>query len=101
MLAQADTLVQRTQARHGAVLGGIETGPQLLAAASLLDGHSASIHWEHHEAFRQRFPKVDALPVLFTIEQRRFTSCGLMAVADLMIALIARWVSPEDKAHAA
>ncbi len=33
--------------------------------------------------------------MLFTLEERRFTCCGLMAVADLMIALIARWVSNE------
>ncbi len=85
----------RAQGRHGAVLGGIETGPQILAAAGLLDGHSASIHWEHYEAFRQRFPDVQAVPVLFTLEERRFTSCGLMAVADLMLALVARWVSHE------
>ena len=85
----------RTQARHGVIMGGIETGPQLLAAAGLLDGHSASIHWEHFETFRQRFPQVEAVPVLFTMEERRFTCCGLMAVADLMIALMARWVSNE------
>ncbi|HYF07452.1 MAG TPA: AraC family transcriptional regulator, partial [Acetobacteraceae bacterium] len=56
--AMADALSRelRRRAHAGAVIGGVDTAPLLLARAGLLDGHRATAHWEVLPAFRERYP---------------------------------------------
>lgn len=80
----------RQLARHGTVIAGISAGPYLLARAGLLDGYSATIHWEHRAAFLEAFPASDPQPGLYVIDRRRVTCAGGMAGMDLAVELIER-----------
>ncbi|MGC3895325.1 GlxA family transcriptional regulator [Pseudomonas urmiensis] len=74
----------------GVILGGIDTGAMLLAEAGLLDGHRATLHWEALEAFKERYPRLQATQELFEIDRRRITCAGGTASIDLMLDLIAQ-----------
>ena len=74
--------------RYGAIVG-FDTGAWLMAAAGLLDGRRATIHWEELEAFAEAFPEVAALRERYVIDGDRITCTGAMAAFDLVLALIA------------
>ncbi|CAI8803707.1 GlxA family transcriptional regulator [Pseudomonas soli] len=69
---------------EGVVLGGIDTGAMVLAEAGLLDGHRATLHWEALEAFKERYPRLQATQELFEIDRRRITCAGGTASIDLI-----------------
>lgn len=48
------------------VLGG-ETGAWLLARAGLLNGFTATTHWEDLEGFSQKHPANDVIPDRYVI----------------------------------
>lgn len=70
-------------------LAGFDTGSWLLAQAGLLDGYSATIHWDELTQFGERFPEVDVVRERFVIDRNRITCSGAMAAFDLVIHLIA------------
>jgi AraC family carnitine catabolism transcriptional activator len=80
----------RRAASFGIEVGGIETGSEALAAAGLLDGHAAAVHWDNLQGFMERYPRVAASSQCFKLERGRITCAGGTAVLDLMLALIAR-----------
>ncbi|MBI2719089.1 MAG: GlxA family transcriptional regulator [Rhizobiales bacterium] len=80
----------RKLARHGSVLGGVDTGAFALAEAGLLDGHQATIHWESATTFADRFPAIKITEQLYTIDRDRITCAGGHATLDMMLNLIAR-----------
>jgi len=86
--AVADALTRqlRQRARSGAVIGGVDTAPLLLARAGLLDGHRATAHWEVLAAFRERYPRVQVTEHLVEIDRKRVTCAGGTAALDLMLA---------------
>lgn len=75
---------------EGGILGGIDTGAMVLAEAGLLDGYRATLHWEALEAFKERYPRLQATQELFEIDRRRITCAGGTASIDLMLDLIAQ-----------
>jgi transcriptional regulator GlxA family with amidase domain len=85
----------RTLARKGVTIGGVSGGAYVLARAGLLDGHRATIHWEHLPAFVEEFPHLEVERSLFVIDRDRLTCAGGIAALDLMHALIER-----DHGHA-
>ncbi|CAM3603321.1 HTH-type transcriptional regulator CdhR [Pseudomonas reidholzensis] len=92
-LAHFGPLLQQALRRfdhEGVILGGIDTGAMLLAEAGLLDGHRATLHWEALEAFKERYPRLQATQELFEIDRRRITCAGGTASIDLMLDLIAQ-----------
>lgn len=72
----------------GVILGGIDTGPMVLAEAGLLDGYRATLHWEALDAFKERYPRLHVTQELFEIDRRRITCAGGTASIDLMLDLI-------------
>lgn len=86
--ATLDTWLRRMASR-GVTVGGVCTGPLLLARAGLLDGHRCTIHWENVESFAEEFPQLDITATLFEIDRRRCTCSGGTAPLDMMINLIA------------
>lgn len=80
----------RRIARGGTVVAGVSGGPYLLARAGLLDGHRATIHWEHRTEFAADFPAVMLEPGLYVIDRRRLTCAGGAAGIDLAVEMIAR-----------
>ncbi len=75
----------RQLARSGVMIGGIDTAPILLARAGLLDGRTATAHWEVLEAFREQFPRVDVVARLYEIDRKCFTCAGGSAALDLIL----------------
>ena len=73
---------------RGAWLVGVDTGPQLLAAAGLLDGYQATAHWEIVDMIQQRHPAVRLTQDVFVIDRKRWTAAGGTACLDLMLNLI-------------
>ncbi|MCO7520882.1 MULTISPECIES: GlxA family transcriptional regulator [unclassified Pseudomonas] len=82
--------VLRRLDHEGVILGGIDTGPVVLAEAGLLDGYRATLHWEALDAFKERYPRLQVTQELFEIDRRRITCAGGTASIDLMLDLIAQ-----------
>jgi transcriptional regulator GlxA family with amidase domain len=75
------------------------TGAFPLAAAGLLDGYSATTHWASCDALADRHPAVDVHPDrIFVHDRDRWTSAGVTAGIDLMLALVEADHGPE-RAH--
>lgn len=78
----------RRLARRGADVGGQDTGCHLLAAAGLLDGYRAAIHWENLNGFIENFPRVKAADEIFEVDRNRFSCSGGLSGLDMMLHLI-------------
>jgi len=78
----------RRAARAARACGGVEAGTWLVARAGLLEGRSATTHWEDMEDFSTAFPGVDVRPDRYVIDGPVFTSGGASPTFDLMLHLI-------------
>ncbi|MCI2399970.1 GlxA family transcriptional regulator [Aliiroseovarius subalbicans] len=78
----------RAASKRWHTMAGFDTGSWLLAAAGLLDGARATIHWEELEQFAEAFPEVDVTRERHVIDGNRVTCSGAQAAFDLMVALI-------------
>ncbi|MEH6721112.1 MAG: GlxA family transcriptional regulator [Aurantimonas endophytica] len=74
--------------RHAAFVGGIEAGPWILALAGLLDGRSATTHWEDLEAYAVRFPAVHTKADRWVFDGRFVTTGGAAPALDFLLSLI-------------
>jgi transcriptional regulator GlxA family with amidase domain len=83
------TWLQRA-ARQGIAVGGVCTGPLVLARAGLLRGYRCTIHWENVEGFVEEFPDHDITATLFEVDRDRCTCSGGTAPLDMMLHLIAQ-----------
>jgi transcriptional regulator GlxA family with amidase domain len=79
----------RGAAARGVRIASVCVGAFALAAAGLLDGRSATTHWQYADEFRQRFPRVRLNPdVLYVDEGQVLTSAGISAGIDLCLYLV-------------
>lgn len=79
----------RMAAAKGIRIASICTGACLLAASGVLDGLSATSHWEITQALAQRYPAVQVVPdVLFVDNGQVLTSAGLASGLDLCLHII-------------
>jgi AraC family carnitine catabolism transcriptional activator len=74
----------------GCVLGGLDTGCFVLAAAGLLNGERVTLHWESLPSFKERFPAIATSNELFELGARRFSCAGGTAAMDMALDVIAR-----------
>jgi transcriptional regulator GlxA family with amidase domain len=87
--ATAEALAALSRAATRArLLAGLDTGSWLLAAAGLLAGQRATIHWQEIDAFAEAFPDVETAPDRYVIHGRTISAGGATAVLDLMLRLI-------------
>ncbi len=87
--ARADTLLAlRAAARRYLALIGMDTGSWLLAAAGLLDGRRATIHWDELAALAETFPEVEVTDDRFVIDANRLSCGGVTTAFDLILHLI-------------
>lgn len=71
--------------RHGSVC----TGAFFLGAAGLLDGLSATTHWQHAAELAARFPAAKVVPdQIYVADGALWTSAGVTAGIDLALKLI-------------
>ncbi|PLP57780.1 AraC family transcriptional regulator [Mesorhizobium loti] len=78
----------RRAARTARAVGGIEAGTWLVGRAGLLEGRSATTHWEDMEDFTAAFPGADVRPDRYVIDGPVFTSGGASPTFDLMLHLV-------------
>jgi transcriptional regulator GlxA family with amidase domain len=84
-------LLDGLRAAHarGARIATFCSGAFVLAASGLIDGKTATTHWFHAPKFRMWYPDVELDPdVLYTGDDRLFTSAGTAAGIDLCLHLV-------------
>jgi len=80
----------QSQAKHGAMLGGISNGSFILAKAGLIDGYTVTSHWEDFANFNERYPRVHAQYRRWVIDRQRMSCSGGASTLDLAIELVRR-----------
>ncbi len=78
----------RSAALRYKTLVGMDMGSWLLAAADLLTGHRATIHWEEYEAFSEAFPDVRSVKKRSVMDSARWSCGGAMTAFDLVQQMI-------------
>lgn len=84
----------RAAAGRYRTMAGFDAGAWLLAAAGLLDGREATIHWEELPGFAEDFPQVQARRLRHIQDGDRITCSGALAAFDLMMDLIGQRHGP-------
>lgn len=86
----------KERARSAELMAAVCTGAFILARAGLLDGKSATTHWEDIPDFRTAFPDVKVREAVRWVDEGQvLTSAGIAAGIDMSLHLVARCVSPE------
>src|ERR1700733_4328858 len=81
----------RTASGDGKRIVSLCTGAFVLAAAGLLDGHTATTHWSECADLARQYPRVSVDPkVLYTDEGDLLSSAGSEASLDLCLHLVQR-----------
>lgn len=81
----------RRCAGHARITASVCTGAFLLATAGLLDGLTATTHWEDIDDLRIRYPDVDVVDDLRWVDSGAIvTSAGIAAGIDMSLHLVAR-----------
>ncbi len=92
----------RAAYERGARIASICSGAFVLAAAGLLDGRAATIHWLAAPALAARYPRIRVDPnVLYVDEGQILTSAGAAAGLDLCLHMLRRDHGVAVAAHAA
>jgi AraC family transcriptional regulator, transcriptional activator FtrA len=74
---------------NGSRVASICSGVFILAAAGLLDGHRAAVHWAQAEVLARMYPQIDVDPnVLYVDEGNVLTSAGRAAGLDLCLHMV-------------
>ncbi|MEU5871095.1 helix-turn-helix domain-containing protein [Glycomyces sp. NPDC047369] len=82
----ADVAAALEHLRPEARIASICTGSFVLAAAGMLDGRTATTHWDAAERFRRLYPRVRLEPdVLYTEDGHVLTSAGVASGFDLCL----------------
>lgn len=90
----AATWLRERQREIGRVIA-ICTGAFILGEAGLLDRRHATTHWLYRDELRQRFPKAKVTQdEIYLRDGRVWTSAGITAGIDLMLALVEEDLGP-------
>ena len=76
----------RERASAGATLGGIGTGAAVLAAAGVLAGHRATLHWSHVSHLAEQHAQVVFSSNVYEIDRGRLSCAGAGASLDMVVA---------------
>lgn len=93
-VSSTDLGMVRKAASGFETLAGIEAGSWVLARAGLLNGFSATTHWEDFEAFEAAFPDVYVRLDRFVVDANRMTCGGASPAFDMFIDLIRKRNGP-------
>lgn len=80
----------RAADKRFSMLVGLDGGAWLLAAARLLDGRRATIHFDEIDEFAEAFPEVDTRRERWIDDGDRLTASGAVTAFEMMTHLIAR-----------
>lgn len=70
------------------VLAGLDMGSWLLAAAGLLEGYQAAIHWDEIDNFQEAFPEVAVTQSRVVMDRDRWSCGGAMTAFELVLRMI-------------
>ena len=93
-VSHASLNIIRKAASSFKTVAGIEAGSWIVARAGLLNGHSATTHWEDFESFAETFPEVDVRLDRYVIDGDRITCGGASPAFDLFLELVRRRNGP-------
>jgi transcriptional regulator GlxA family with amidase domain len=87
------------QAQQAETITSVCTGAMLLGRAGLLDGRTATTHWQTLDWMRETFPRVTVDPHAHVVEDGAIlTSAGISAGIDMALRVVARYCG-EDVAR--
>lgn len=87
-------VILREAVRNAELVISVDTASWLLATAGVLDGQSATIHWQELDAFQESFPNIAVSKARF-VRSGRFLSCGGASTAlDMTLDLIQQKFGP-------
>ncbi len=86
--------------RTGAIVGGLDTGGIILADAGMLKGKTATVHYEHIDAFIELATETTVSENMIVLDDRIFTCCGGTASTDAGLRFV-HAVAGENIANAA
>ena len=78
----------RREARRGVHIGALCTASYVLAKAGLLNGKTATIHWENYDSFEEEFDEVALSKSVFVVDENRSSSAGGIASIDLILRFV-------------
>ena len=78
----------RSAAGRYGVLAGFDMGGWLLAAAGLLEGYQATVHWDEADNFQEAFPDVDVTRARVVMDRDRWTCGGAMTAFEMVLRMI-------------
>lgn len=78
----------RRGARAGNLVAALDTGAFVLAQAGVLEGHRATCHYEHIDAFAEKYPDIDLREDLMVFDRNRATCAGGSAALDFGLILL-------------
>ncbi len=81
--------LRRAAGRAGTVIG-LDAGPWLMAAAGLLNGRRATLHWDMLDSFSEQFLEVEVERARAVRDGPVITCAGAMSAFDLTLDLIAQ-----------
>ena len=85
----------RRCSRHGAKIGSLDCGSEVLAEAGLLVGKNTTLHWRRHNSFQERFPEVGLSRSSIVFESNTFSSSGGTSSIDLALCFIEKHAGQE------
>ena len=89
-VSSAALAIVRKAASSFNTIAGVEAGTWVLARAGLLDGYTATTHWEDFEAFTDAFPEVDVRLDRYVLNHNRLTCGGASPAFDMFLDFIGR-----------
>ena len=78
----------RREARRGVHIGALCPPSYVLAKAGLLNGKTATIHWENYDSFEEEFDEVALSKSVFVVDENRSSSAGGIASIDLILRFV-------------
>ncbi|WP_282025694.1 GlxA family transcriptional regulator [Limimaricola cinnabarinus] len=80
----------RAAARQSRAVTGLDMGAWLMAAAGLLEGYRATVHWHEVEAFAEAFPGVEAVAESYVTDGDRQSAGSATSAMELSLETIRR-----------
>ncbi len=78
----------RSATRRYDVMAGLDMGGWLLAAAGLLEGYQATVHWDEADNFQEAFPDVDVTRARVVMDRDRWSCGGAMTAFEMVLRMI-------------
>lgn len=85
---RANRQMLRNAARKSTTVIGLDSGPWLMAAAGLLDGRRATVHWDLLDGFTETFHRVDVERLRVIRDGNRITCAGALSAMDMTLDMI-------------